>query len=341
LSQNGTTIQTIGYTADGNTNSFSPGIMSPGGQRITGLAYNQAAQLAAVMSGSESLAQYAYDGFGQRLVKTLNGSTAALYQNDLAGLLLEETDAHGSPQADYIYLNGTPIATISPATEKVYFLHDERLGTPQLATDSGQNSAWSSTYLPFGGTSSVQGLITQNLRLPGQQFDSESGWNHNGFRDYAQGWGRYLQPDPIGLVGGLNFYRYAGSNPPRYTDPLGLLSWSDLRLPLIRLIVALTGQWLEPNPDDYQEGPTTIEEQVAENAVEDAASQVAGQTTSCPLDTPPPPSTLPPPPAPTTPPFIRFFMSTPPSVPWFFIWIPGEFDWLLNNFGGGGGPQTT
>jgi RHS repeat-associated protein len=222
LSQNGIPIQNIGYTADGNTNSFNPGIMSPGGQLITRLSYNQNAQLAAVLSGSEALAQYTYDAFGQRLVKTLSGSTAALYQNDLRGRLLEETNGQGVPQADYIYLNGTPIATISPGAKAVYFLHDERLGTPQLATDSGQNTAWSATYLPFGGTSSVQGMITQNLRLPGQHFDSESGWNHNGFRNYAQNWGRYLEKDPIGLKGGLNSYRYSESNPMKFTDSVGL-----------------------------------------------------------------------------------------------------------------------
>ena len=236
LSVNGNVTQNIGYTADGNTNSFNPGIMSPGSQLITGLNYNQAGQLAAVMSGSDALAQYTYDAFGQRLVKALTGGAGAIYQNDREGRLLEETDAHGVAQADYIYLDGRPVATIAPSTKAVYFLQDERLGTPQLATDSNQQMAWSATYLPFGQTSSVQGMITQNLRLPGQHFDSESGWNHNGFRDYAQDWGRYLQTDPIGLKGGLNTYVYARSNPLKLVDPTGkqaLQAWVGLGLVVI------------------------------------------------------------------------------------------------------------
>ena len=222
LSVNGTVTQNIGYTADGNTNSFNPGIMSPDHELITSLNYNQAGQLAAVMSGSDALAQYTYDAFGQRLVKTLPGGAGALYQNDRDGRLLEETDAHGAPQADYVYLDGRPVATISPSSKAVYFLHADRLGTPQLATDNNQQTAWSATYLPFGQTSSVQGLITQNLRFPGQHFDSESGWNHNGFRDYAQDWGRYLETDPVGLHGGINTYAYVNANPFKNVDPKGL-----------------------------------------------------------------------------------------------------------------------
>ena len=82
----------------------------------------------------------------------------------------------------------------------LYFLHDDMLGTPQSATDSSQNIAWQATYQPFG-TASVSGTVTQNLRFPGQYFDVESGWNHNGFRDYAPQLGRYIEPDPLGRLG--------------------------------------------------------------------------------------------------------------------------------------------
>ena len=78
--------------------------------------------------------------------------------------------------------------------------------------------------------STVPSLIVQNLRLPGQEFDVDTGLYHNGFRDYVPGWGRYLQSDPIGLMGGLNTYGYAEGNPINQTDPLGLIDtqwWSD------------------------------------------------------------------------------------------------------------------
>jgi RHS repeat-associated protein len=59
--------------------------------------------------------------------------------------------------------------------------------------------------------------------LPGQYFDVESGWNHNGFRDYAPQLGRYIEPDPLGRLGsGNNLYAYVGDNPINFTDPFGL-----------------------------------------------------------------------------------------------------------------------
>ncbi len=166
ISVGGVATQAIGYTADGRIASLNPGIQAPGGQSITSLSYNQDAELSAVNAGSRALASYTYDGFGQRLIKTVSGSYGEIYQYGQDGALLEETDASGVAQADYIYLNGRPVAVLNGSM--LYFLHDDRLGTPQLATDNEQNTQWQASYEPFGQTTSVSGTITQNLRLPGQ-----------------------------------------------------------------------------------------------------------------------------------------------------------------------------
>ena len=172
------------------------------------------------MAGSNAIAQYTYDAFGQRLAKV--GASATLYQYDRKGHLLEETDGQGNGVVDYLYLDSMPVATISPGTGQFYFLHDDRLGTPQAASDSNQNVAWRPDYGPFGELGAVPSLIVQNLRLPGQEFDFDTGFYHNGFRDYMPAWGRYLESDPIGLAGGLNTYSYVAANPARSTDPSGL-----------------------------------------------------------------------------------------------------------------------
>jgi RHS repeat-associated protein len=171
--------------------------------------------------------------------------------------LLEDSDGQGDARVDYIYLDDRPVATYQPFNGKLYYLHTDRLGTPQLATDDAQGVVWTANYDPFGSTSTGVGVIVQNLRLPGQEFEAETGWNHNGFRDYVPTLGRYLESDPIGLTPafgpeaklyayrarfysasagrfisedptglatGLNFYRYASNNPISFGDPLGLFA---------------------------------------------------------------------------------------------------------------------
>jgi RHS repeat-associated protein len=214
--------QTIGYTKAGSINSFDPAAGT-----ITSLAYNQAGRLATVMAGTNTIAQYTYDAFGQRLVKVGAATATTLYQYDRSGRLLEESDSQGNPQVDYIYLDGLPVATLSPATGQLYFLHSDRLGAPQVATDANQTVVWTASYGPFGEMSVIPGLIVQNLRLPGQEFDSDTGLYHNGFRDYLPGWGRYIQPDPIGIAGGMNTYGYVRANPVNSTDRLGLFFGPD------------------------------------------------------------------------------------------------------------------
>ncbi|MCV5555584.1 RHS repeat-associated core domain-containing protein, partial [Escherichia coli] len=63
--------------------------------------------------------------------------------------------------------------------------------------------------------------LQQSLRLPGQQYDEESGLYYNRNRYYDPLQGRYITQDPIGLEGGWNLYQYP-LNPIEHIDPLGL-----------------------------------------------------------------------------------------------------------------------
>ena len=51
-------------------------------------------------------------------------------------------------------------------------------------------------------------------------FDAETGLRQNWNQDYAPGIGRYIQADPIGLIG-MNVYQYARGNPMAFYDSLG------------------------------------------------------------------------------------------------------------------------
>ncbi|MGI9302296.1 MAG: RHS repeat-associated core domain-containing protein [Gammaproteobacteria bacterium] len=108
----------------------------------------------------------------------------------------------------------------------VYYIHNDHLGTPQVITGHLRQVVWQADQTPFGQTTVTTNTLGNNLRFPGQYFDSETGLHYNYFRDYNPATGRYIQSDPIGLAGGLNTYAYASANPLAYYDPYGLFEWS-------------------------------------------------------------------------------------------------------------------
>lgn len=215
----GAALQVLSYTPSGNITSIAN---VPNPRPATGIAYNQAGQLARVLSGGVQTQQNTYDAFGQRLVRQGRATGTTLFQYDVDGRLLEDADGLGRPRVDYVYLGDRPIATFQVGFNKLTFLHNDRLGTPQLATDAAQAVVWKAGVEPFGAANVSVSLASQNLRLPGQEFEADTGWHHNGFRDYVPALGRYLQSDPIGLAGGTNAYRYAADNPLSYLDRRGL-----------------------------------------------------------------------------------------------------------------------
>ena len=94
--------------------------------------------------------------------------------------------------------------------------------------DTADAQRWTRLAEPFGTTAANQdpqglGPFTFNLRFPGQYFDAETGLHHNGQRDYDPTLGRFVQPDPAGLEGGVDGYGDAMSRPTSFTDPTGEL----------------------------------------------------------------------------------------------------------------------
>ncbi|CBL45588.1 Rhs family protein [gamma proteobacterium HdN1] len=106
--------------------------------------------------------------------------------------------------------------------EQIYYVHTDHLNTPTLVTDSNKTVVWEGVRKPFGETEEVVNTVRQPIRFPGQYFDGETGLSYNLMRDYDARVGRYVQSDPIGLMGGVSTYGYGLGNPMLYVDPLGL-----------------------------------------------------------------------------------------------------------------------
>ncbi|MEL6106323.1 MAG: RHS repeat-associated core domain-containing protein [Planctomycetota bacterium] len=96
-----------------------------------------------------------------------------------------------------------------PGTGTRYHLISDASGIPTRAIDSAGNTVWSATRDAFGNlTIEPESRIQIDIRFPGHLFDQHLGVHHNRFRTYDPRLGRYLQIDPIGVVGGVNTYAY-------------------------------------------------------------------------------------------------------------------------------------
>ncbi|NNM32456.1 MAG: RHS repeat-associated core domain-containing protein [Gemmatimonadetes bacterium] len=82
------------------------------------------------------------------------------------------------------------------------------------------------TVTPLGAPSALHAALAA-LPLPafpGQWHDPWTGLVHNGHRLYDPTTAAYINPDPIGQLGGLHVYRYAGGDPVGLVDPTGLIT---------------------------------------------------------------------------------------------------------------------
>ena len=197
------------YDANGNT-------IQKGDFTFT---YNDANRMASSTIGGITTT-YQYNAKGERSVKTRNGVEIHFVYGP-NGQLIAEADGQGNVTKEYVYFDGQPLAQI--VGDDIYYYHNSHLGTPEMLTDANQNIVWQASYTSFGKATVTNEAIVNNIRFPGQYYDSESGLHYNYFRDYDPEIGRYVQSDPIGLNGGINTYAYVGGNPVNSTDRLGLV----------------------------------------------------------------------------------------------------------------------
>jgi RHS repeat-associated protein len=203
------------------------------GTNRTDYIYDVADQLISVTRFTSDVspftASYAYDPFGRRLWKQVDGVRIYYVYSDEG--LIAEYDQNGSLTKTYGYRPNSQWTT-DPLFQKIgdsyYWYKNDAQGTPQKILDTSGRVVWEARYDAFGNCTIIIQEIDNNLRLAGQYYDAETGLYYNYHRYYDPVTGRYLQTDPYRE--GLNLYAYCHNNPNSFIDPRGLcVAWKAIK----------------------------------------------------------------------------------------------------------------
>lgn len=215
------------YNYDNNGNQTE--LMDANSNVISSYIYDESGNVKYVLdeNGIKRF-EYYYDPYGRRLFKKdlLNNHTSYFYYND-EGLIYEKS--YYDQETHYLFEPGDIFET-QPVLKKVdgqyfYYLNDD-IGTPHKIINENGVVVKASEYSAFGLVNDyiLSNEGHDNIRFPGQYFDTETANNYNTYRYYNPLLGRYNQKDPLGILKDYDEYSYVKNNPLTYFDPLGLFS---------------------------------------------------------------------------------------------------------------------
>ncbi|MGH9736804.1 MAG: RHS repeat domain-containing protein [Candidatus Acidiferrales bacterium] len=215
-----TNNQITGYSYDSAGNLLNDGTHS--------YTYDAENRITAV--GGGSTATYVYDADGKRVSKILPGVESDYIFDQSGDPLAIYGDGCGAScwAVGYVYANGKLLAQYSNTpSSTTYFVLTDHLGSTRLMTAMNKSVYDSMDYMPFG--EQVAGGTGSTHKFTGKERDSESGLDHFQFRKFSSAMGRFMSPDPAGMMAvdigspqTLNRYAYVLNNPLSFTDPFGL-----------------------------------------------------------------------------------------------------------------------
>ena len=205
------------FTYDGNGNTLTKSD-SNGTTQYTWDFENRLTSV--VLPGTGGTVAFKYDPFGRRVQKSSASSTTNyLYDGSNS---LEEVDLSGVLLARYAQGAGIdePLAQLRGGSAGFY----EQDGLGSVTSLSGSAGAAADTYMydSFGILTASTGTFANPFQYTGRDYDSETGLRYYRARYYDPKMGRFANEDPIGFVGGDNFYAYVDNDPTDFADPAGL-----------------------------------------------------------------------------------------------------------------------
>jgi RHS repeat-associated protein len=222
----------LSYDANGNL-TIMPGLS---------LQYDSWNRLISAATES-NLVLFAYDG-RHRCVKRVEiqnglGRTTIMiwgHEPSQGWGLLEERGANGELLARHVHGPSVDDLVLSELGGAVYYYHHDHLNSTIAVTDESGNVVEQYRYDAYGqpyfygpdGTPRRESLVGLRFLFTGREWLSSLALYDYRHRLYSPSLGRFLQMDPLGFAAGVvNVYGYV--RPLVDTDPLGLLTWSQVR----------------------------------------------------------------------------------------------------------------